>query len=77
TVQSKLHTGINEVQAAALSPIGMMKSFLQGQGEKQAPNANSAELQQLRERIAELEAHMEKPVRAKRPARRKAARKRR
>ncbi len=36
TVQSKLHTGINEVQAAALSPIGMMKSFLQGQGEKQA-----------------------------------------
>jgi polyhydroxyalkanoate synthesis repressor PhaR len=80
TVQSKLHTGINEVQAAALSPIGMMKSFLQGQGEKQAPaasNANSAELQQLRERIAELEARMEKPVRAKRPAGRKAAKKQR
>ena len=38
TVQSKLHTGINEVQAAALSPISMMKSFLQGQGEKQAPS---------------------------------------
>ncbi len=80
TVQSKLHTGINEVQAAALSPISMMKNFLQGQGAKQAaeaPNPNSTELQQMRERIAELEARMQKPVRAKTPAKRKAAKKRR
>jgi polyhydroxyalkanoate synthesis repressor PhaR len=80
TVQSKLHTGINEVQAAALSPISMVKNFLQGQGEKQAPappNANNAELQQMRERIAELEARMQKPVRPKSPAKRKASKKRR
>jgi polyhydroxyalkanoate synthesis repressor PhaR len=80
TVQSKLHSGINEVQAAARSPISMMKNFLQGQGEKQAPaasNANSAELQQLRERLAELEARVQKPTPTKKPAKRKAAKKQR
>jgi polyhydroxyalkanoate synthesis repressor PhaR len=80
TVQSKLHTGITEVQAAALSPVSMVKNFLRGQGEKHAPeaaDANNVELQQLRERLAELEARMEKPVRAKTPAKRKAAKKRR
>ncbi|MGA9565398.1 MAG: polyhydroxyalkanoate synthesis regulator DNA-binding domain-containing protein [Candidatus Korobacteraceae bacterium] len=80
TVQSKLHTGLTEVQAAALSPISMMKNFLQGQGEKrasEASNTNSEELQQLRERLAELEARMQKPVRAKAPAKRKVAKKRR
>ena len=79
TVQGKLHSGLSGVQAAALSPISTVKSFLQGQGEKhaaEAPNPNNAEMQRLRERIAELEARMQKPVRAKVPAGRKTAKKR-
>jgi polyhydroxyalkanoate synthesis repressor PhaR len=79
TVQSKLHTGITEVQAAALSPISMVKNFLQGQGEKhgaEVPKPNDVELQQLRERLAELEARIEKPRMAKAPAKRKTAKKR-
>jgi polyhydroxyalkanoate synthesis repressor PhaR len=78
TVQSKLHTGLNEVQTAALSPISMMKNFLQGQGEKQVVEAQrqqDAELQQLRQRISELETRIEKPKRPKAPAKRKAAKK--
>ena len=31
TVQSRLHTGITDVQAAAISPISMVKNFLQNQ----------------------------------------------
>lgn len=80
TVQSKLHTGLTEVQAAAFSPISMMKNFLQGQGEKRAGETggqSDAELQQLRERIAELEARMKKPAHAKAPSKRKTAKKRR
>ena len=79
-VQSKLHTGLTEVQAAALSPISMMKSFLQSQAEASpAPEVGSDaddELRQLRERLAQLEARMEKPARSKAPAKRKTARNR-
>jgi len=78
TVQSKLHTGLSDVQAAALSPISMMKNFLQGQvvsHPAEAASQSNAELEQLRERIAELEARMKKPVRAKARARRKTVKK--
>ena len=74
TVQSKLHTGLSDVQAAALSPISMMKNFLQSQVDRppaEAADQSNAELQQLRERIAELEARMKKPARVKARARRK------
>jgi polyhydroxyalkanoate synthesis repressor PhaR len=74
-VQSKLHSGLSEVQTAAMSPISMIKSFIQGQGpESHAPESrtdNSAEVQQLRQRIAELEARVETPKRPKTPAKRK------
>lgn len=78
TVQSKLHTGLSGVQSAALSPISMMKNFLQGQGERPPSEVGkrNAELQQLRERVAELEAHIMTQVRAKAPAKRKTAKKR-
>jgi polyhydroxyalkanoate synthesis repressor PhaR len=78
TVQSKLHTGISEVQAAAFSPISMMKSFLQGQtGENPAAEVkheSGDDLRQLRERIAELEAKVSKPA-GRAPAKRKTAKK--
>src|SRR5271169_3896386 len=78
TVQSKLHTGLSDVQAAALSPISMMKTFLQGQADRhpaEVASPSNPELQQLRERIAELETRMKKPERAKTRIKRKAAKK--
>lgn len=76
TVQSKLHTGLSDVQAAALSPISMVKNFLQSQGAPGAPSqpqpASSDELRELRERIAELEAHMQKSKPVKAPTKRRA-----
>lgn len=78
-VQSKLHSGLNEVQAAARSPLSMMKSLIQGQGKEQrAPDGqadSSAEIHQLRARIAELEAHLEKAKRTRAPAKRKSTKK--
>jgi polyhydroxyalkanoate synthesis repressor PhaR len=63
-VQSALHNGFTEVRSAALSPLEMMKNFIQGAApEKPAENG---ELQQLRKRIAELEARLETPKRPKR-----------
>ena len=83
TVQSKLHMGLTDVQAAALSPISMMKNLLQAQKPSTPPQpASGAELQQLRQRLAELEASLQKPVptkptaKRKAPAKRKAAKKR-
>jgi polyhydroxyalkanoate synthesis repressor PhaR len=63
TVQSKLHTGLQDVQAAAISPINMVKSFLQTQKPVAPPQPEAtAELQQLRQRLAELEARMSTPA---------------
>ena len=63
-VQNALQSGFTEVRSAALSPLEMMKSFIQGAApETPAPNN---ELQQLQQRIAELEARLAKPKRAKR-----------
>ena len=78
TVQSKLHTGMSEVQAAATSPINMVKNFLQSQmtGAQQPQPDASAELQQLRQRLAELEARMAQPAPRKAPIKRQAPAKR-
>ena len=74
-VQSKLHNGLTEMQTAAMSPISMIKSFMQGQGtESHAPVSHTdgnAEVEKLRQRIAELEARVEKPKRPIAPAKRK------
>ena len=74
TVQSKLHTGMSEVQAAATSPINMVKSFLQNQMPPTPPAQPdaAAELQQLRRRLAELEARIAQPAPRKASAKRTA-----
>jgi len=67
-VHDSVQSRLSEVQAAALSPIQIVKNFMQ---RDTPPNTEKAEdgLQQLRERLAELEAKM-----AERPAgKRKAA----
>ncbi len=78
-VQSKLHSGLSEMQSAAMSPISMIKNLMQGQPAEtrvpESPSGNIAELQKLRERIAELEARAQKPKRSKAPAKRKSKKK--
>jgi polyhydroxyalkanoate synthesis repressor PhaR len=64
-VQGKLQSGLTEVQSAAKFPLSMMKNLIQGQvAESRAPESradSNAELEQMRARIAELEARVEKP----------------
>jgi polyhydroxyalkanoate synthesis repressor PhaR len=68
-VQSKLHSGLTEMQSAAMSPISLLKNFMQrqpaGSSASEVRNDESKELRQLRERIAELEARAETPKRKK------------
>lgn len=66
-VQDAVQSRLDEVRSAAMSPVNAMKSLLSGQ-----PGVPpESELEQLRCRIAELEAKLEKPPRTvrKRPAR--------
>ena len=89
TVQSKLHTGLSDVQAVALSPLNVMKNFLHTQtAPSHPPEAqpdSGDELRQLRQRLADLEARVQQakparsasPVSRKAPAKKKAAKKRR
>ena len=75
TVQSKLQSGLTGVQSAAMSPLSVMKGLIQSQlADKPAPGARAEggiELQQMRERIAELEARIEMAKPPKSPAKRK------
>ena len=77
SVQSKLHSGLTGVQSAALSPLNMMKNFLQNQTAPTQEVRTDAgeELRQLRERLAELESRVKKPAPRKTPAKRKPAKK--
>jgi polyhydroxyalkanoate synthesis repressor PhaR len=78
-VQTKLQSGLTEMQAAAMSPIGMMKNFIQsqvaGKSAPETPSDNSEELRALRERITELEARMEKPKKKRAPQKRRPVKK--
>jgi polyhydroxyalkanoate synthesis repressor PhaR len=79
SVQSKLQTGLTGVQSAALSPLNMMKNFLQTQAPAPSlPETHadaSEELRQLRERLAELESRVSQPAPPKAPAKRKPTKK--
>jgi polyhydroxyalkanoate synthesis repressor PhaR len=54
-LQTAIQGGLSEVHSAALSPLSMMKKFVQGAGKEQA---EASELALLRQRLAELEASM-------------------
>lgn len=72
-VQSSLQTRLSELQSAALSPLQMVKSFLQTPAPKKS-NGDGEELLELRRRLAELEAKDKSQARKKAP-RKKAQRK--
>lgn len=62
TVQNRL----SEVQSAILSPVDMMKRFLGATTTSPAPpTVEESEVEALRKRVAELEARLAKPARAK------------
>ncbi len=62
-VQNAVQNRLTEVQSAILSPVETMKRFL---GAQSAPPAQSAELDSLRQRVAELEARLKKKTPRKR-----------
>lgn len=64
-VQSSLKNRLSEMQTAALSPLQIMKNFIPGTSTEKTTDA-SAELQELRRRIAELEARQATPGAPKR-----------
>lgn len=55
-LQNAIKGGLSEVQSAALSPLSMMNKFVKRSAEQEKPE--TSELEQLRERLAELEATM-------------------
>jgi polyhydroxyalkanoate synthesis repressor PhaR len=67
TVQSSLQTRMTEMQTAALSPLQMMKKFMQTSGPEKTSDSIQ-ELQELRRRVAEMEAPRPNP---KAPARKR------
>ena len=58
-VQSSLQNRLSEMQSAALSPLQMVRNFLQSAPEKGGDD--NRELAELRARIAELETQQSKP----------------
>jgi polyhydroxyalkanoate synthesis repressor PhaR len=77
TVQGKLSAGLHDVQAAAISPLNMVRSFIQSQmpaaSTQHSSSSSNDELRQLRQRLAELEARMPAPTKSKSGAKRKPA----
>ncbi len=63
-VQDSLQTRLTEMHSAALSPLQMMKNFIQGSSSEK-PAEPTEELQEMRKRIAELEARLAKPKQVK------------
>jgi polyhydroxyalkanoate synthesis repressor PhaR len=61
-VQSTVESRLSEVRSAALSPLNVMKNLLG----TTAPPVSAVELEQLRERVAELEARSKQPAPRKR-----------
>ena len=67
TVQNRL----SEVQSAILSPVDVMKRFLGAAQPAPAKSADEAEVDRLRQRVAELESRLSKPSRSKRKSKKK------
>jgi polyhydroxyalkanoate synthesis repressor PhaR len=71
-VQSSVQDRFSQMQSAALSPLQMMKNLMQSPAPEKPPTEASAELLELRRRLAELESRQQKPKPRKKRSRRKA-----
>jgi polyhydroxyalkanoate synthesis repressor PhaR len=76
-VQSSLRTRLSEMQSAALSPLQMVKNFIQTSPPPEKVDDNTDELTELRKRLAELEAQQKKPARRKQAAQKSTTRNKR
>jgi polyhydroxyalkanoate synthesis repressor PhaR len=63
-VQSSVQSRLSEVQSAALSPLQMVRNLVSGPSQEN-PAEGSGELQELRQRISELEGRLDKPKQQK------------
>ncbi len=59
-VQSSLQDRFSQMQSAALSPLQIVKNFLQTSDPQKSSEGNQ-EVDEMRKRIAELEAELQKP----------------
>src|ERR1700691_3699199 len=59
-VQSSLQDRFSQMQSAALSPVQMVKNFLQTSEQGKSSEGNP-EMDEMRKRIAELEVQLQKP----------------
>ncbi len=71
TLQDTVQNRLSQVQSAVLSPVEMMKRFLGTGGPVSARADAETEVESLRQRIAELEARLQKSAPRKRPSRKK------
>jgi polyhydroxyalkanoate synthesis repressor PhaR len=71
-MQDALHSGLSDVRSAALSPLDAVTGFMRGMASPERSGENPGELQELRRRLADLEARLEKPQRRRkrRPSKR-------
>jgi polyhydroxyalkanoate synthesis repressor PhaR len=68
-VQNSLQSRLSEMQTAAMSPLQMMKNFIQTSAAEKKASQPGEELRELRQRLAEMEAGQVKPdARPRRPA---------
>lgn len=72
-MQSSLQTRLSEMQTAALSPLQMVRNFLQSPASGES--SESEKLSELRSRIAELEQQQAKAKPPKSPSRKRSAKK--
>lgn len=70
-VQDAVQSRLGEVQSAIVSPVDMMKKFLGAPATPTPQTQPEPELAALRQRVAELEARLEKPALEKQGSRRK------
>ena len=69
-VQSSLQDRFSQMESAALSPLQMVKNFLQSVGPEKSGESNP-EMDEMRKRIAELEAQRKKSKAPKKRSRKK------
>lgn len=65
-VQNAVESGFTDLQSAVRSPFTTLKNFVQGTPAK--PQSDNSEVEELRRRLAELEARMSKPRRRRKKA---------
>jgi polyhydroxyalkanoate synthesis repressor PhaR len=72
-VHTSLQSGLSEMQAAALSPITLVRNFMQRPATQTPASDSKRELDLLRQRISELESRLDEAKPKKKAARRNPA----